>query len=458
MPAPWRRLAWGKRPGLAFRCWPVRIMHSNFLATIPATIPQTLQASRLRHTAIIGQAGTGKANLLNQLIQFDIDADHGLIQFDLDGAATNTVLALVPEHRIKDVVLIDLSDVDHPPAINPLSGSGTDYDSVIADHLVDAFKSMAGYEQVATPDMDRTIYNAARAIIDLPKGTILDMYRMLVSDEARGQIVRSTRDPVVRAYWQDQFAKLDQRDQAFITKSTVNKLEPFISDRRIRNALGQGRPLVDFKLAIEHRQIILVKIPQSEFGLNKARTVAGLLLAQFFSIAQRRKGLLPFHVYLPQCQHLAGNTLHQMLATLGGRNVSITLSFQYLHQLGKLREAVFGNAGNWVIFRVGLADALELEKLFEWDNTRKFLYELEPGEARVVTPYTNPLNYLTLIGNLNSTNNTKTIVKRNRHFYCRPRHEAEAMINLHLGGDNENRYQAGRKIHGHDLQKSSAWR
>jgi DNA helicase HerA-like ATPase len=190
----------------------VRIMQTD-----TNTIPLTLQPSRMRHAAIIGQAGSGKANLLSQLIQFDIGADHGLILFDLDGDATDTALRLVPERRIKDVVVIDLSDTEFPSAINPLAGTGTDYDTVIADHLVDAFKSIAGYDQMATPDMDRTIYNAARAIIDLPNGTILDMYRMLISEEARARIVKSVRDPIVKAYWNEQFARLDPREQAFMT-------------------------------------------------------------------------------------------------------------------------------------------------------------------------------------------------------------------------------------------------
>lgn len=403
-----------------------------------STIPDTIQPSRFRHTAITGQAGTGKANLLSQLIQFDFENDHGLIQFDLDGVATDTALALVPEKRIKDVVLIDLADTDYPPAINPLAGTKSDYDTVIADHLVDAFKSIAGYEQMATPDMDRTIYNAARAIIDLPGGTILDMYRMLVFETVRERVVKRVCDPVVRSYWQEQFGRLDPREQAFITKSTVNKLEPFVSDRRIRNALSQSNPLVDFKRDIENRQIILVKVPQAEFGLNKAKTVAGLLLAQFFSIAQRRTGVLPFHVYLPQCQHLSGMILRQMLATLGHHNISITLSFQYLNQLGKLREAVFGNVGNWIIFRVGLADALELEKLFEWDNTRKYLYEMAPFEARVVTPYFLPINQMAYPANDISKNYTKKIVKRSQHYYARPYREVEKIVDGILEGDNAN--------------------
>ena len=386
----------------------------------------------MRHTAIIGQAGTGKANLLAQLALFDITADHGLIQFDLDGVATQRVLASVPKHRIKDVILIDLSDTAYPPAINPLAGTDTQYDTVIADHLVDAFKSMAGYDGMATPDMDRTIYNAARAVIDFPNGTLIDMYRMLVSEKARERLVENVRDPIVASYWQEQFTALPPKDQAFITKSTVNKLEPFVSDKRIRNALGQSRPLIDFKQAMENRKIILVKVPQSDFGLNKAKMITGLLLAQFFSVAQRRKGLLPFHLYLPQCQHLTGNTLQQMLAILGTRNVSITLSFQYLHQLGSLKEAVFGNIGNWIMFRVGLTDALELEKLFEWDNTRKLLFELNHHEARIVTPYTNPINLSVTPTERIPRSHTNTIVKHSRHFHARPILEAEKLVRRSL--------------------------
>ena len=272
-------------------------------------ITDTIRPNRFRHTAIIGQARAGKTNLLNQLIQFDIEADHGLIHFDLDGTDTDTILRLVPKRRIRDVVLLDFSDTEHPVSVNPFVGTGSDFDTVIADQLVDAFKSLSGYEGAATPDMDRTIYNAARVVIDLPGGTIFDMYRMLIDDHVRERIVRCARDPVVRGYWQGQFSRLDRREQDFITKSTVNKLEPFVSDRRIRNALGQGKPQVDLFKIIENRQVVLVKVPQSEFGLTKAKTVAGLMLAQFFAIAQRRRGLLPFHVYLPNCQHFANATL-----------------------------------------------------------------------------------------------------------------------------------------------------
>jgi len=383
-------------------------------------ITDTIQPSRFRHTAVIGQAGAGKTNLVNQLIQFDIEADLGLIHFDLDGSDTETILRLVPERRIKDVVLLDFADTQYPVSINPFAGTGSDYDTVIADQFVDAFKALAGYEGMATPDMDRTIYNAARVVIDLPGGTILDMYHMLIDEAARDRILVHTKDRVVRSYWREQFAQLDRREQGFITKSTINKLEPFVSDRRIRNALGQGRPKFDMRTAIESRKIVLVKIPQSEFGLTKAKTMVGLLLAQFFAIAQRRKGLLPFHVYLPESQHFANATLLQMLSTLGQRSVSITLSLQYLGQLGKLREAVFGNIGNWVMFRVGLTDALELEKLFEWDNTRKFLHELAQFEVRVSTPTIHPFTAHPPLMKRSRKSFEAAIIKHSRHFHARP--------------------------------------
>ena len=400
-------------------------------------IANTIRPSRFRHTAIIGQAGSGKTNLLNQLIQFDIESDYGLVHFDLSGTDTNTILRFIPKRRIKDVVLLDFADTDFPVSVNPFAGTGSDYDTVIADQLVDAFKSLSGYEDTATPDMDRTIYNAARVVIDLPGGTILDMYRMLIDQTVRDRVVRHARDPIVRNYWQDQFSRLDRREQDFITKSTVNKLEPFVSDRRIRNALGQPKPKVDLHRAIENRQIILISIPQSGFGLTKAKTVAGLILAQFQSIAQQRKGLLPFHVYLPEAQYFAGQTLLHMLSTLGQRSISITLSMQYLAQLGKLRDGVFGNIGNWIMFRSGLTDALELEKLFEWDNTRKLLHELNLYEARVAAANEVPYSCRVKKHNYPQTRKYKEIIKRSRHFYARPVSEIEGGINNQFGGERD---------------------
>lgn len=279
-------------------------------------VPQyisAIQNTRLRHTMIIGQSGAGKSNLSNQLVQHDIENDVGLFHIDLDGTDTNTILSLVPKRRVNDVVLLDFSDTDYPVAINPFVGSGSDYDATIADMFVDAFKSIWGYEDTATPDMDRTIYNTARATLDFKGGTILDMYKMLASEAARNRMIPSIQDQVVAGYWSETFSKLDNKDQSFITKSTVNKLERFVSDARIRNRLGQKKPLFDFQRAIEDRKIILLKIPQSEIGLGKAKTIAGLLLAQFNATVQQRKGLLPFHLYLPECQHVVGDTLLQML-------------------------------------------------------------------------------------------------------------------------------------------------
>ncbi|MDJ0613250.1 MAG: hypothetical protein QNJ29_06195 [Rhizobiaceae bacterium] len=373
-------------------------------------ITSTIQPYGFRHTLIIGQGGSGKSNLCNQLVQSDIEQDAGLFHVDLDGTDTDTILSTVPKRRIRDVVLLDLADTDFPVAVNPFVGTGNNYDATIADMFVDAFKSIWGYEDATTPDMDRTIYNAARATLDFPGGTILDMYQMLVSEQTRKKITASVKDEIIRAYWREHFANLDHREQNVITKSTINKLERFVSDVRIRNILGQSKPMFDFNRAMNERKIILLKIPQSEFGLSKSRTIASLMLAQLNAIAQRRRGIPPFHLYLPDCQHLIGQTMAHMLGTLGKRNVSITLSIQHLHQLGKLREAVFGSVGNWIMFRVGLTDALYLEELFEWDNTRKFLYELAPFETRIMTPHGKPINQVTTKLYPNSRNYKNRIV------------------------------------------------
>lgn len=385
-------------------------------------VPQyisTIQNTRLRHTMIIGQRGAGKSNLTSQLIHNDIEGDAGLFHTDLDGADTDTILRLIPKRRIKDVVLLDLSDTDYPVALNPFWKSGDNHPATIAEMFVEAFRSIWGYEDAATPDMDRTIYNAARVTLDYPNGTLLDMYHMLVDEQHRTKMVSFTKDEIVKAYWRNEFSGMDGREQRAVTKSTVNKLERFVADERIRKVFGQTRPLFDFRQAIEERKIILLKVPISTFGQNKAATIAGLMLAQFNTVARQRKGLLPFHLYLPDCEPLVGHTLSQMLATLGKRSVSITLSIQYLHQLGKLRPAIFGNIGNWYMFRVGLTDAMLLEELFEWDNTRRFLYELNQFEARIVVPHLTPVaRFIHPLGRGKKPGHN-AIIRHSRHLYAR---------------------------------------
>ena len=409
-------------------------MFSDFNQTV-----STLHQTRFRHTAIIGQPMAGKSNLANHLVAGDLQSDHGVLHIDLDGEDTSTVLSLVPKRRIKDTILIDLADTEFPVALNPLQGTGTDYDATIADQLVDTFKSIWGYENAATPDMDRTIYNSTRAILDQRRGTLIDLYRFLTSEPFRQRVCGDIKEPLIRRYWQEVFPALDQREQAFVIKSTVNKLERFVSDARIRNVFCRSKSQIDFRSAIENRKIILISIPQQAYGLTKAKTVAGLILAQFFSVAIHRQGLLPFHVYLPNCQHLTGDTLRQMLATLGNRSVSITLSFQYLAQLQSFSETLFGSVGNWAIFRVGLTDALKLEELFEWDNTRKYLYELAPFEARFVTPTTNPHSVKVPLLVNKEPDFSEDIVKHSRHFYAHSRTDTEKIFSKTFGDHDEGR-------------------
>lgn len=413
----------------------------------------------MQHTALCGQSGTAKHQLFAELIQFDIFADHGLLLIDLDGDATQMTLATTPASRIDDVILIDFGNGEFPPALNPLAGFDGALGAVAADNLVDTIRAISGYDSMATPDMDRTIYNTARAVMDSRGGTLLDMYQMLINDQARQEIGSTVSDPLIAGYWRDQFERLDRRDQAFVTKSTINKLEPLLADARIRNALCQNNPLIHLRKATETRKIVIVHIPQSMFGANKARMLAGLVLSQFLSVAQRRRGLLPFHAYLPQIRHFPGATIQQMLATLGSRNVSVTLGFDYLDGLGPARHAIMGNVGNWLIFRMGLKDAEMLQELFPWDNTANKIHELNRSELHMIVPFTKPIKSVTVISKLNQQNNTNAIVKRCRHFYCRPRAEIEPAILNKLGGAHENRHQASRKESRRSIQKTDApWR
>ena len=386
---------------------------------------------RFRHCFIIGQTQTGKSNTMIQFVLQDIENNAGIFYLDLDGDDTDTIISRIPKRRLKDVIFVDFGDTDHPIAWNPLEGHFGDYRATVAELFVDTLSSLWGYEDVTTPDMDRTIYNTAMALIDHPTGTIVGMYNFLTSKAFRKRAIAHIKDPVIKDYWEQQFSDMNKKDQDALTKSTVNKLERFVADPRIRNTLGQSKSVFDLEKAIKERKIMIVKIPQAQYGLSKSKTVGGLILAQLMLIIQQRRSAVPFHVYLPNCHYFAGYTLTQMLALAGKSSVSLTMCSQYLSQLNqKLQDAIFGNVGNWIMYRVGLTDALLLEELFEWDNTRKFLYELEMFEARTLNPVGSPAEIKMIkLPTVPTKGAKQAVAKQARFFYGSDRSKVERIAN-----------------------------
>lgn len=208
---------------------------------------------------ILGQSGTGKTTVLEQLAQDAIDEGHRV--FYLDPHGTN---------QLTGDCFFDPTDIEYPIAWNPLQTGDAHTAMVFSETL----KAIWGYADISTPQLDQTLYNSTVAMLDLPDGTIVGLYYFLTSETYRKRVVKDIKDPIVRFFWED-YETLPPKDQRELTRSTLNKVQMLIADVRLRNILGQPKSLLSFK----DTRSVIASLPLSELGEQKVATIGALLLA-----------------------------------------------------------------------------------------------------------------------------------------------------------------------------------
>ncbi|MDF2233148.1 hypothetical protein P2H44_11355 [Albimonas sp. CAU 1670] len=341
---------------------------------------------RFQHRWILGQTGMGKSTLMLNLMLADIDRGDGLFYVDPHGEDADQLLELIPPRRVPDVILFDPSDLEHPAPINMLERVAEDWRPFVASSIVDAFKSVWGYERLATPVMDQYLYNASAALLDAPDGSLMGIRFMLTNDRFRERVLAHLRDPIVRDFWETEYAGMSERERRESARSTLNKIGMLLADPRVRNVIGPARSAIDLD-AVMRGRILIARLPQGRLGLQKTATLGALLLARLHAAALAREDDRPFHVYLDECHHFGGGTLVEMISGIRKFRVSLTLCHQYLDQLRPgLREAVTGGVGTRIAFRTGHADAEALRHVFPVDGLHDSIAKLPPYAARIVTP------------------------------------------------------------------------
>lgn len=319
------------------------------------------------HTRIMGQKNTD-----NVLIERALEAIHknkGVMIVDPHGHITDTILTHFPD---RTPIIYELS---YPIAWNPLKAElDTTY---LTNIMVDTFKAMWNY-RIPTPDMDLTMYNTLSALIDYPAGTLLGLKFLLTSETFRETVIPHVKNPIVKDYWCD-FETLPDKDKRDRTKSTLNKVSLLMADTRIRRSLGQVTSAIDIKDILDKEEVLIVKLPQSELGVQKTSLIGALFLAQFYATSLVVKK--PFELFIADI-HLFNSPA--VLTLLSQRQVALTYTHQYLSQLPtELKDAVDGNTSENIVFRTGLKDSTELERSFPSGNNVPKFHELEDGEARV---------------------------------------------------------------------------
>lgn len=342
---------------------------------------------RRHHLFLIGQTGTGKSTLMGSLITQDIWNGEGCALIDPHGDLKENIVDIIPRHRIDDVVIIEPSDLAHPVAWNPFYRVPIDERPLVASNFVAALKHV--WHDSWGPRLEYLLYNCLAAILDAPdhlRPTILSVPRMLVDHAYRAAIVTHICDPQIRQFWTEEFAVWNDRFRSEAVSPLQNKIGAIVSAPSLRNILGQWRPTIDLHRIMQERKILLVNLSKGQLGEDKTNLFGSLLIAGFEAAAMRRANQpeqerADFHLYVDEYHNFGTDAFASMLSEARKFRLTMVLAQQFLSQTSdEVRDAIFGNVGSIVSFRVGAGDAIELAKQLG-DYSPQTLRDLARGKV-----------------------------------------------------------------------------
>ena len=337
---------------------------------------------RFTHTHVVGATGTGKSTfLLNSIVQ-DIRRGNGVAVLDPHGDLIESVLNYIPQHRLKDVILIDPSDPEYSVGFNILKANTELEKEVLSSDLVSVFQR---FSTSWGDQMTSVLANTLLAFLESSEGgTLLDVRRFLIEPTFRDRVLKTVSDPSILYYWNKEFPIIKTNSIG----SILTRLDSFLRPKAIRHIFSQKEGL-NFADILNGQRILLVKLSHGLIGESNSYLLGSLLVSKIYQTALSRQSThmddrKEFYVYIDEFQNFITPSISSILS--GGRKyrLGLILAHQSLDQISsanaELASALIANAGIRVCFRLGESDALKLEKGFA-SFTSEDLLNLSTGEA-----------------------------------------------------------------------------
>jgi hypothetical protein len=326
------------------------------------------QVDRRAHMYIIGKTGTGKSTLLETMIRQDIEAGRGLALFDPHGDLVERVLAWFPENRRGDLVYFNAPDASRPLGFNPLESVPLAKRAVAASGMLEVFKKI--WAESWGPRLEHILRNALLALLDQPQATLADILRLMDEPGFRRIAASRVRNAQVRHFWLREYESYPVRFRAEAIAPIQNKVGAFLADPVLNAILTQPKSAFDLRGLMDEGRILLVNLAKGKIGEDSAALLGALLVSRI-GLAGLSRTEVPeserrdFYLYLDEFQNFTTLSLANMMSELRKYRVNLILAHQYLLQLDlQVRDAILGNAGTIISFRLGLADAEILSKEF----------------------------------------------------------------------------------------------
>ena len=396
-----------------------------------------LRRDRSRHVYIIGQTGAGKSGLLELFALSDIFYNQGYCIIDPHGDFAINNLRFIPESRIKDVVYFNPADTAHPVAFNPLELSDPARKPNVSSEVIGVLKRMFG--ESWGPRLEHILRYTLLALLDRPETTLLDISRMLTDKDFRKETLDYCKDVTVLQFWKQEFGTWGDKQVTESIAPVLNKVGAFTANPIIRNIIGQPKSSFDVRKIMDEGKILVVNLSKGLIGEDNAGILGAFLVTKVQLAAMSRsdipdvKDRRPFYLYVDEFQNFATDSFAVILSEARKYGLNLTVANQYIAQMtDSVRDAVFGNVGTTISFRVSADDAPLLVKQFEPTFEGSDLIQMANRNfiiSMIINGEKVPAFSATTLSIPNPpSDNLEAIIESSREQYSRPRSVVEDEI------------------------------
>ena len=416
------------------------------------TIVKMKRADRRRHLYTIGKSGSGKSVFIQNLAVQDVINGEGVCVIDPHGDFVEYVLQHVPKERVDDVIYFNPSDIERPIGLNMLEVKSEEQKDFATQEMISIFYKMVTDPSMIGPMFEHNMRNVMLTLMsDLEApGTIAEIPRMFSDDTFVAQWKKKLKDPVVLAFWDKEMAKTSDFHKSEMLGYLISKVGRFVENEMVRNIIGQSRSGFNFREVMDQKKILLVNLAKGLVGEINANLL-GMIIVSKLQMAALERAALPeeqrhdFFLYIDEFQNFITDSIATILSEARKYRLELIIAHQYMKQLednkGKttVRDAVLGNAGTLVSFRIGVEDAEILSKEYAPVFSAYDLINVEQYTAYIKLLIDNtaakPFNMMTYPPQPGNKELAAAIKELSRLKYGRPRDvvNAEIMERAQLG-------------------------
>ncbi len=352
---------------------------------------------RQRHVYIIGKTGVGKTQLLTSMLAQDIRKGHGLCFIDPHGDAAEALLEFIPPERAEDVIYFDPSDSSRPMGLNIMEANTEDQKHFMASAIINLMYKLYDPQRtgIVGPRFEHAVRNAMLTVMVEEGNTFIEVNRILTDPKFVNQLLPKVKDPIIRRYWTDQIAQTSDFHKSEVLDYIASKFGRFVTNKMIRNIIGQSKSSFDFRKVMDEQKILIINLSKGKLGEENSSFLGLVLIPKLLAAAMSRADMpeeqrKDFFLYVDEFQNFATQDFATILSEARKYKLNLVVANQFIGQMEEeVKNAIFGNVGSIIGFRVGVTDANYLQHEFSPTFNEVDLINVERYNAYMKTSIDN---------------------------------------------------------------------